>query len=133
MRTKIFLSVLLLFITFQGANASGADIITDIAGYLRSSNTREISRHFASSVELQILSEEDVYSNVQAELILRDFFSRHQPSASKIIHRLDSNPNYRYAVMALATANGNFRVTISLKNAGGRFQITELRIEFNKE
>ena len=88
---------------------------------------------FTSTVELIILNEEDVYSKVQAEIILKDFLGKHQPKSARVIHRLDSNPSYRFAVIELDTEDGKFRTTISLKDTGGRFLITEMRIEFDKE
>ena len=133
MRTNIIFSVLLYFLIGVRADAKQADIVNDLNGWLKSSNSREIAKHFASTVELNILNDEDVYSKVQAEIILKDFFSKHQPESSRVIHKLDSNPNYRFAVIELDTENGKFRTTISLKDTGGRFLITEMRIEFDKE
>lgn len=130
---KTFLACILLFFSFQVATAQEGDIVDEIAGLLKSSNTKEISKYLASTVELTILSEEDVYSKVQAELILKDFFGKHQPSSIKVIHRLSSNPNYRFGVVQLTTENGVFRTTFSMKNTAGKFLITEMRIENNSE
>lgn len=113
--------------------AGTADIVNDLTALLKASNTSEISKHFASTVELIILDEEDVYSKVQAEIILKDFLYKHKPVSAKVVHRLDSNPNYRFAVIELDTENGKFRTTISLKDTAGHFLITEMRIEFDKE
>lgn len=133
MKTTIIFSCLLCFLAILPAKANKKDIVDDLTALLQSSNTRELSKHFASTVELIILNEEDVYSRVQAEIILKDFLYKHKPLSAKVVHRLDSNPNYRLAVIELATENGNFRTTISLKDTGGRFLITEMRIEFDKE
>ncbi|HYK76269.1 MAG TPA: DUF4783 domain-containing protein [Daejeonella sp.] len=134
MRTKLLLAVpfFLLFVGFQVPTVH-QDIVNNITGYLKTANTREISKNLASTVELTILSEENVYSKVQAELILKDFFAKHQPVSTKIIRRLDSNPNYHFAVVQLNTTTGTFRVNFSLKDTGGRFLITDMRIDFNKE
>ncbi|MBC7744721.1 MAG: DUF4783 domain-containing protein [Flavobacterium sp.] len=123
--------LLVLLITIFPAMAS-ADIVNDLTLYLKTGNSKEISNHFSSTVELIILSEEDVYSKAQAEIILKDFLFKHKPLTAKVVHRLDSNPNYRFAVFELETENGNFRTTISLKDVAGSFLITEIRIEFNK-
>jgi hypothetical protein len=133
MKNNIIISVLLCFLMVSGAKAKQTDIVNQLTGLLKTSNSREISKHFASTVELIILNEEDVYSKVQAEIILKDFFNKHEPRSAEVIHRLDSNPNYKFAVIELDTANGKFRTTISLKDTGGRFLITEMRIEFDKE
>lgn len=133
MKTTFVISCLLCFFAILPVKATNADIVDDLTGLLQSSNTRELAKHFASTVELIILDEENVYSKVQAEIILKDFLYKHKPSSAKVVHRLDSNPNYRLAVVELTTENGNFRTTISLKDTGGRFLITEMRIEFDKE
>ena len=133
MKTNIIISVVLCFLMITGAKARQADIVDDLAGFLKSSNSREVSKHFASTVEMIILNEEGVYSKVQAEIILKDFLSKHEPRSAEVIHRLDSNPSYKFAVIELSTENGKFRTTISLKDTGGRFLITEVRIEFDKE
>lgn len=130
---KVLLAVTFLISTFLPLKAQTTDIIDDIFGFLRVSDTKELSKHFASTVELTILTEEDVYSKVQAEIILKNFLDKHVPASVKIIHRLNSNPNYRFGVALLNTSNGNFRTSFSMKNTGGRFQVTEIRIEYNKE
>ena len=134
MKVKAFYILFFCISLLSTAQAQNADVIVKgVTGYLKTANTQEIAGNFASTVELIILSEEDVYSKTQAELILRDFFSKHQPASAKVIHLLDSNPNYRFAVVALKTTNGNFRVSFSLKDTGGNFLITDMRIELEKE
>jgi len=133
MKPFVIISFLLGCLLVFPVKSAKADIVDDLAGYLKSSNTREISKHFASTVELIILSEEDVYSKVQAEIILKDFLNKHKPVDARIVHRLDSNPSYRFTVIELDTDKGTFRTSISLKDTGGRFLITEMRIEFGKD
>lgn len=133
MKASIIISFSLCLLMVFPVKATKVDIVDDLAGYLKTSGTREMSKHFASTVELIILNEEDVYSKVQAEIILKDFLYKHKPIDARVVHRLDSNPNYRFTVIELDTENGNFRTSISLKDTGGRFLITEMRIEFDKE
>ncbi|HUH33605.1 MAG TPA: DUF4783 domain-containing protein [Daejeonella sp.] len=133
MKAPVIISFLLCTLLVFPVKATKKDIVDDLTSYLKSSNTREISKHFASTVELIILNEEDVYSKVQAEIILKDFLYKHKPVDARVVHRLDSNPNYRFTVIELDTENGNFRTSISLKDTGGKFLITEMRIEFDKE
>ena len=133
MKTTIYLAFFLLFLAAIPAKANKIDIVNDLTAYLKSGNSTEISKYFASTVEMNILNEEDVYSKVQAEIILKDFFNKHRPQSATIVHRLDSNPSYLFAVIQLQTENGKFRTTISLKDTAGQFLITEMRIEFDKE
>ncbi len=108
-----------------------ADIVDNLAVHLKTGNSKEIAKNFASSVELLIIDQEDVYSKAQAEQILKDFFVKNPPSKTAIIHRLNSNPNFRYGIFSLQTKSLKYRVTITLmhQKTTNSFLITELRIE----
>jgi len=116
-----------LFMALSLANVS--DVIDDIASCIRSANTKELSKYFSSTVSMTLLNDEGMYSRVQAEIILRDFFGKNTPTGVKMAHRLDSNPNFRYVVLNLETAKDTFRVSYKLTNNDNTFQVTELRIE----
>lgn len=132
---KPLLAFLLLLLHFPSNNALQADIIDDLSAQFRIGNSKEIAKNFSSSVELIVIDQEDVYSKAQAEQILKDFFIKNQPNKSTIIHRISSNPNYRYGILSLQTKTGKFRVTITLKltKATNNFLISELRIEQDRE
>jgi hypothetical protein len=132
----VFMKPLLLFVVlffhFPAFIASQGDIIDDLNGQFRAANSKDIATNFSGSVDLIIIDEEDVYSKAQAEQILRSFFSKYTPVKSTIIHRLNTNPNFRYGALSLVTKNGSFRVSITLKKNGSAFFITELKIETEK-
>ena len=128
---KPLLVVLFLFLHFSSNSALQADIVDDLAMQFKNGNSKDIAKNFASSVELLIVDQEDVYSKAQAEQILKDFFFKNQPIKSTIIHRLNSNPNFRYGIFSLQTKGLKYRVTLTLmhQKASNVFLITELRIE----
>lgn len=127
---RIFISFVLIASTAQ---ARQADIIDTITGYFKDAETQKLSAYFSSPVELNILSEENSYSTAQAELIMRNFFSKNKPVSVKVVHRLTSNPNYKLAVLSMQTAKDKFRVSISLRNSGERLLVREIRIEYDKQ
>lgn len=106
-----------------------ADIIDDLSSYFKAGNAKEIAKNFASTIELIIVDEEDVYSKAQGEQILRDFFVKHPPTKTSIFHKINTNPNYRFGVVILTTGKETFRVSITMKKNNTAFSITELRIE----
>ncbi|MBC6111388.1 DUF4783 domain-containing protein [Pedobacter fastidiosus] len=110
-----------------------ADIIDDLSSYFKSSNSKEIAKNFASTIELIIIDEEDVYSKAQGEQILKDFFIKHPPVKTSIFHKINTNPNYRFGVILFSTAKETFRVSITMKKFNTSFLITELRIEPAKD
>jgi len=108
------------------------DIIENLAGHFKAGNAKEIAANFASSVELIIIDEEDVYSKAQAEQILRNFFTKYPPVKSSVVHLINTNPNFRFGILSLQTKNAKFRVSITMKKSGAAFFITELRVESDK-
>jgi len=126
------LSLVILFVNVSSFLVSQGDIIDNLSAHFKSANSKEIAANFSPSIDLIIIDEEDVYSKAQAEQILRSFFSKYPPVKSSVIHRLNTNPNYRYGALSLVTKNGTFRVSITMKKSGNSFFITELRIETEK-
>jgi hypothetical protein len=98
----------------------------------RAGNAEELSKHFYNNIELILLENEDVYSKVQAEQILKKFFADHRPSAFNIIHE-GGKETSRYAIGSLTTSSGNFRVSFLIKNQDGTLLIHQLRIEEENE
>lgn len=128
---KPLLFVTILLFQFIANGASQADIVDELAVHFKTGNSKEIAKNFSSSVELLIIDQEDVYSKAQSEQILKDFFSKNPPNKIAIIHRLNSNPNYRYGIFSLQTKSLKYRVTVTLmrQKTSNVFLITELRIE----
>ena len=132
MRTKLILIFVSLLYSISTASAQQQDVIDTLAKFFNTADASKISTLFSSTLELDILAEENLYSKAQAELIMRDFLSKNKPLSVKIIHRLLSNPNYKLAVLSMATIKDKFRVSISLSTNDESFLIKQIRIEYDK-
>lgn len=130
MKPLLFLFV--FFTQFPSSYTLQGDIIDNLSAHFKAGNAKEIAANFASSVELIVIDDEDVYSKAQAEQILRNFFTKNPPIKSSVIHLINTNPNFRFGILSLVTKNGKFRVSITLKKSSNAFFITELRIEPDK-
>lgn len=119
--------------SLYSSNAIQADIIDDLSSYFKAGNAKEIAKSFASTIELIIIDEEDVYSKAQGEQILRDFFIKHPAVKTSVFHKINNSPNYRFGVVILNTSRETFRVSITMKKFNNSFLITELRIEPAKD
>lgn len=133
MRTKLFSLFVCLIMSMSVASAQQSDVFDSLAKYFSTSDAPKISALFSSTLELNILSEENVYSKAQAEQIMRDFFSKNEPASVKIIHRLNSNPNFKLAVFSMATAKDKFRISISVSSNADAFLVKQIRIEYDKQ
>jgi hypothetical protein len=108
------------------------DPIDKVAELIRQGNTRELSKLFAANVEVTLLNEENIYSKVQAGLIIDKFFTQNKPLSVKMLHKVNSNPNYQFGVLIVNTQKGPFRIAYTLKEAEGGPALIELRIETEK-
>ncbi len=130
---KKFLPVLFFFLVASHfVKAQQKDLIDTLSGYFKTAQTEKIAGYLSSIIELNILGEENSYSSAQAEVILRDFFTKNKPVAVKVTNRLSSDPNYKLSILSLQSAKDKFRISISLSNNAERFLITEIRIEYDK-
>ncbi len=108
---------------------SMADVMEEIAGHIRSGNTKEISKYFGESVDMKIFDKEDVYSKSQAELLIKDFFSKNPPKSFNINHNGISKNGAKFAIGSYATAAGTYKIYYLLKKQGDSFIIQQFRIE----
>lgn len=128
-KTTILLSLILVL---AGTTFGALDLLDDIANALRSGDSRSVSRYFGSTVDLTIISQEEVYSKVQAEQVLKDFFTKNPPRSFSLIHKGESKEGARYAIGTLVTAQGiTYRTYFFIKQQGNSATIQELR--FMKE
>jgi hypothetical protein len=105
------------------------DVSDDIAAAIRSGNAAAISKYFATSVDLKVLDQENIYSKAQAELILKDFFSKHTLKNFNIAHKSALKNDSQFAIGTLETTSGKFRINFVMKTAGATSTITQFRIE----
>jgi hypothetical protein len=128
---KLF-TLLLLFVPFARPAVSAAEPIENAVDLIKSGNIHELAKMFASTMEITILNDENIYSAVQAERVLGDFFKNNPIKSVKVIHKVTSNPNIKYAVLLLVTANATYRTSVSLKLVSGQFLLNEIKIEADK-
>src|SRR6185503_19011149 len=110
MNTKrIKKTMLMLFFLLPAMAFSHFDVLDNIAGAIRGGNSKEVAKYFDNNVEITILDRESTYSRVQAEMVLRDFFSKNSIQSFDLIHRGTSGEGSSYGIGTLKTANQSFR------------------------
>lgn len=126
-------SILLVFITSIISFAFTIDVIDDVATAIRSGNPKNISKYFIEHIDLKVIEQEDVYSKQQAEMILKDFFSKHPVKSFTIAHKSAPKGGSQYIIGTLETTNGKFRVYFLIKTTGTETLIQQFRIETENE
>lgn len=106
------------------------EIPNEIMSALATGNAKEVSKHFHSSIQLILLDREGMYSREQAEQILRNFFSQHQPTHFTVRHEGGtSSKDSRFIIGILQTGKGIYRISLFMKIIDGKLSIHQLRIE----
>lgn len=106
------------------------DICEDIGGAIRAGDSKELASYFGNTVDLTIMNKEDTYSKTQAELIVRDFFTKNPPKSFSMLHKGSSKEGTLYGIGTLTTTKGAvFRTSFFAKHSGGKYLIQELRFE----
>lgn len=120
----------ILLLLLLSSSVIAADIYDEIANSIRTGDAKQLATFFGNSIDLTIMEKENVYSNAQAEFILKDFFGKNPPKSFTILHKGSSPEGTQYAIGNLITSSGKtFRISFYIKNNSGKFVLQELRIE----
>lgn len=107
-----------------------ADIYDEISNAIRTGNAKQLVAYIGPNVDLTIGSQEAVYSKVQAEQIIRDFFSKNPPKSFTVLHKGSSKEGTQYAIGNLVTASGkSFRTSFYFQHTDNSYIIKELHFE----
>lgn len=120
------ISFLLLFSHIQAAPPDG--IPTYIKNAVKAGDAAELSRYFNNVIELSILNNSNVYSKIQAEHILSNFFMSNQPIDFEILSERESR-NSQIIIGKMLTEKSEFRISYVLSEIGGTSLINKFHIE----
>jgi|GEM_PF-646129 len=116
----IFLiSVLSLSFTIFG------DINEDVTAALKSGNTSGLVRLFSEKISIKVLSQEDLLSKSQAQVLIEDFFIKHKVKGYQTSHTSIVNGDQQFITGSLDTNTGKYRISILVRGS----MISQFRIE----
>ena len=105
------------------------DIITDISTAIKSGVSSNVSKYFNSTLDLTTPDNEGTYSKTQAELILKDFFTKNPPASFTINHQGSSVDGSQYAIGSYVSGTTSYRTYFLLKKAAAGSLIQKLEFE----
>ena len=106
------------------------NLFDPIIKVLKDNDAEAFSKYFADAVEFDVMGENKIYSNVQAEQVVKTFLTR--KSVKQIILKHCSGKEYlKYAVAEITdTEDVSYRVTIFIRiENDGNAVIQEVRLE----
>lgn len=128
-KLSVFLFILITSLTFAQTETRN-DVVDEISTLVKDGKVKEISNFFDVTVELTIQERENTYSKAQAEIILKNFFTKNPPKSFRVMHRGASEKGGRYLIGLLTSEQGTqFRTSIVLIEKNDSFVIQQLRFE----
>ncbi|TAL63237.1 MAG: DUF4783 domain-containing protein [Bacteroidetes bacterium] len=128
------LNILMFFALIQPPAEPALDISDDVASAVKTGNAANVAKFFFANVDMKILDKEDVYSKAQAELILKDFFSKNPVKSFAVMHKGTSKTGDQFAIGTYETSSGKkFRAYFLFKKEGTGLTIQQLRFEAQDE
>src|SRR5580658_10348927 len=113
--------------TFDGITT--AYTLDDITTAIRVGNAGELSRYLDNRVDISLPDKSDTYSKIQAEIIIRDFFTTNGVQNFLIKHSNRTGGGSEFCVGVLQTRNGDYRTTLFIKQKGDKQVLQELRFQ----
>ena len=102
--------------------------IDDVATAIRSGNVDQLSLYLDNRVDISLPDKTDTYGKIQAEMIIRDFFTLNVVRNFQVKQK-GQNAGMFYCIGMLQTHHGNFRTSLFMKQKGDRQYLQELRFQ----
>jgi len=104
--------------------------VGQINNAFRAGDVAGITRYMDNVVDVTMNNNQSTSSRTQAEMLLRDFFSKNEPMNFEAGHNgQNQKTNTFFSIGHLNTSNGRYRVYILLKQEGQNYLLQEIRIE----
>jgi hypothetical protein len=128
---KSILGMMMLTLSLVLVSFRPSYTLDDITYAIRLGNAGELSRYLDSRVDICLPEKSDTYSKIQAEMIIRDFFSTNGVRNFTVKKRQSSNGS-EFCVGVLQTRNGDYRTTLFIKQKGDKQLLQELRFQVDQ-
>ena len=107
----------------------GGGPFEEVVSAIKQGDAGNLSRYLDNTVEINMSGKSNSYSKAQAEIILKDFFSKNQVKAFEMLHQGEAGGGSRYGIGNMTTTTGHFRTSFFLQKKGGTLVLNELRFE----
>lgn len=118
------MKILILIVTLFYAPIQ-EETVKDIGTALKTGSSKELIKFCNQTVEIKINGESSNYSKAQAEVILRNFFSKNPPKNFTYIHQ-GASQGLKYTIGRYTHESGAYRVVMFIKKIGDKYLIDTL-------
>ena len=121
--------VLLGMLVGVGQVAAQSDVMGGIQSAIKSGSSRDLARYFNTKVNVIIDGDNGNYSQSQAEMVVRNFFSKNPPADFSFDHQGGSEDGQRYAIGKYSHKGGRYNVVVKVKRYGDAYRIDTIEFK----
>ena len=126
----IIFSLAVLFLTQYDVKASEPQgLVEHIAAAIKAGNSKELSKYFGPTVEIIIPGIDGAFSKAQAEIIMKDFFTKSAPVSFIINKKGNSAGGSQYMIGSYKSKTESLNVYILLKPVSNILMIQQIHFE----
>ena len=135
MKTTFLKIIIILIIQSSfiiNANCQEAAAVSSkIASAIKAGDAKELAAYFHSNIELTVLENDGTYSKSQAEIIIKDFFTKYPPKDFSINHNGSSKDLSQFFIGSYKTTNQqkSYRIYFLMKSLSNKMLIQQLQIQ----
>ncbi|MCB9065353.1 MAG: DUF4783 domain-containing protein [Chitinophagales bacterium] len=124
----LVLSILCAFVLSVN-NVQAQEPLQEVVHYIRGGNVSGMAKYLDKNVAITINNNQASYSSSQAEIILKDFFSKNVVKEFNVNQGRNTGNNSQYAIGELMTSTGSYQLYVVIKLNQDQFLIREMRFE----
>lgn len=124
---KALITILCAF--FLSATVQAQEPLQEVVQYIRGGNVTGMAKYFDKSIDININNNQASYSSSQAEIILKDFFSKNVVKEFNVAQGGNTGTSSQYAIGDLHTSTGLYQLYVVIKMNDNKFLIKQLRFE----
>jgi hypothetical protein len=104
---------------------------SDIEYAFSTKNADAVAKMGNDKLMISLFDKENVYSNQQAALVLKDFFAKYPVTSFKFIFKGKENNDGSYAISNYESKSEKIRITFYFKKFDASYKIVRLNFEKN--
>lgn len=109
--------------------AAKAQVLEDVVNNIRSGNAAAMTKYFDKIVAISINNNQSTYSGAQAEMVLKDFYSKNPVKDFVIMQTGSSGTSSKFVIGKLTTSSGNYQLYVVMKMKDEKYMLHEMRFE----
>lgn len=104
--------------------------VDDVSNSLNKGEVDNVVKYFDKIVDITINNEQSTYSRSQAEMVMKNFFSKNPAKSFSVRHKgTAASDNSVFLIGELRTSNGEFRVYLFFKQKDRNYLLQQIKFE----